>query len=481
MTLAAVSVIAIVICISSCCSFRGIKFGKRWLSINAQIEHFVENADGKTRLDVFLSNTYTDHSRSFFASLCDKDSVIVNAKAQPKSFKVSKGDKIVFNVEEKAITNVEPEHIPLDIIYEDEHMIAINKPNGMVVHPAVGSPNGTFVNALLYHIGEKAASTLKSVSPIFNATSNLSPISIPPTDADVDLYSSNTDYDSEDESLLDIPEDAGATEATPLALRPGIVHRLDKGTTGVLMAAKHPTMVDKLSQLFASRKIVKTYLALCVGHPGDATIAESIGRGSKNRQVMCVYDGPPGKPAVTHTRTLCFDGQLSVVLVRIETGRTHQIRVHLKHKHTPLLGDAVYGSGVWNKRYVKHGVSRPMLHAYQTAFTHPITGVYTTLQAPLPADLRSLVYKISEGNMVGKVDILDPTSGLLCVSTEVRGRYGAISGDDDGHGDSGSIGGIRGGTPIILSSKGYVPAERILIPEEDWASIDLPEDPEFFR
>eukprot|EP01031_Cornospumella_fuschlensis_P030561 gene30561-36934_t len=398
-------VLLALICIASCVSFRDITFKSRFIRIHAQVEHVVQTVDEKTRLDVFLSSIYKDHSRSFFASLCDKDSVVVNNKPQPKSYKVSKGDKILFNFEEKATTSVEPENIPLDILYEDEHMIAVNKPNGMVVHPAVGSPNGTFVNALLYHIGEQAAAALKTTPP---AVPSL------PIDPSPDSPSEYSDYDSDDESLLDLVETVEPTPYSAMSLRPGIVHRLDKGTTGVLLAAKHPVMVDKLSHLFASRKIVKTYLAICVGHPGDATIAENIGRGSKNRQIMCIYDGPPGKPAVTHTRTLCFDGQLSVVLVRIETGRTHQIRVHLKHKHTPILGDAVYGSTAWNKRFLKHGVSRPLLHAYQTAFTHPITGESRILQAPLPEDIRSLVHSVSAKNMLGPVDVLDTSTGLLC-------------------------------------------------------------------
>jgi 23S rRNA pseudouridine1911/1915/1917 synthase len=437
--------IVVLLCISICYSFKFIGF-RRWSTgIHAQVENIVEEVEAKTRLDVYLSNVYKQHSRSFFGNLCDSGLIHVNKKTQPKSYKVARGDRIVFNVEEQKASEVQPENIPLSILYEDEHMIAVNKPNGMVVHPAVGSPNGTFVNALLYHIGDQAAQLLKT-SP--------APASADPED--------------EDESMLDLPETPEAAKASPVSLRPGIVHRLDKGTTGVLLAGKHPTAVEKLSKTFANRDITKIYLAVCVGHPGDSTIAEPIGRGHKNRQIMVVYDGPPGKPAVTHTRTICFDGKLSVVLVRIETGRTHQIRVHLKHRRTPIIGDETYGTMDWNKRYVKYGVSRPLLHAYETSFVHPLQKKEMCLRAPLPSDLLSLVKKIAENNMQGPLNILDESTGLLAISTEVASQF------------EGKVKPSGGGTPII-TTKGYVPSERIRLEEEDWTSIELPEDPAYFR
>jgi 23S rRNA pseudouridine1911/1915/1917 synthase len=160
----------------------------------------------------------------------------------------------------------------------------------MVVHPAPGSPNGTFVNALLYHLGEKATGLLNTSSIAFD----------------------------EDEDI-DLPETPEAATSSPVFLRPGIVHRLDKGTTGVLLAGKYPAAVEQLSKLFAARKVTKTYLAICVGHPGDTTINERIGRSLRNRQIMCV--SLDGREAITHTRVIGFDGKLSVVLIRIETGR----------------------------------------------------------------------------------------------------------------------------------------------------------------
>ena len=278
-------------------------------TINQQHHEFISTADNsKQRLDVFLSDAFEQqYSRSFLSDLCDKGLVNVNGKPQGKSYKVGKSDKVQVDIAVKIDdSSVAPECIPLDVLYEDEHIIAVNKPNGMVVHPAVGSPNGTFVNALLYHLGEKANQLLTPLAS--------SPISI--LDENDEEFDDTSDF-----SAIDLPETPEAAGASPQSLRPGIVHRLDKGTSGVLLAAKHPEAVTKLSALFSQRKIRKVYLAVCVGHPGETTIVDPIGRCKKNRQLMTVYDGPPGKPALTHVRTLAFDGKVSAALVRIETGR----------------------------------------------------------------------------------------------------------------------------------------------------------------
>ena len=172
-------------------------------------ETVVSFEDGKKqRLDQYLSSIYMEHTRSYISGLCDDGLVLVNDKSQSKSFKVSKGDRINFTVVRKVSSKVTPENIPLDVLYEDEHLLCINKPSGMVVHPAVGSPNGTFVNALLYHLGSSKAEALLQAVP--------------------------NDVGSEED--LDLPETPEAAQATPASIRPGIVHRLDKGTTGVLIA-----------------------------------------------------------------------------------------------------------------------------------------------------------------------------------------------------------------------------------------------------
>ena len=157
------------------------------------------------------------------------------------------------------------------------------------------------------------------------------------------------------------------------------------GTTGVLIAGKTTDAVAKISALFAAREVRKVYLSICVGNPGETTIVEPIGRSMKNRQVMTIYDGPPGKPAVTHVRTISFNGKFSTVLARIETGRTHQIRVHLKHRRTPILGDSTYGNSDWNKKYNRETrtwdiVERPLLHSYETEFVHPFTNELITIR-----------------------------------------------------------------------------------------------------
>ena len=255
-----------------------------------KLESVVSSENEKLRLDSYLSSVFKGHSRSFYASMIEKGLVQVNMKSVDKSYKVQTGDRIDATLEEKQETSVEAENIPLDIIHEDDHILAINKPKGMVVHPAPGSPNGTFVNALLYHLGEKATGLLNTSSIAFD----------------------------EDEDI-DLPETPEAATSSPVFLRPGIVHRLDKGTTGVLLAGKYPAAVEQLSKLFAARKVTKTYLAICVGHPGDTTINERIGRSLRNRQIMCV--SLDGREAITHTRVIGFDGKLSVVLIRIETGR----------------------------------------------------------------------------------------------------------------------------------------------------------------
>ena len=200
-------------------------------SLRGQLYDFVAGNEltQKERLDVYLAGEIKQHSRSFLSDLCEKGRVTVNGKQQTKNYKVTKGDKVVVDIDVKVDTStVTPEYIPLDILYEDDHIIAVNKPNGMVVHPAVGSPNGTFVNALLYHLGDAAQSLLDITTS--SAIEN-------EDDDDVE-----TDGDS-----VDLPETPEAAVASPQRLRPGIVHRLDKGTSGVLLAAKHPEAVTKLS------------------------------------------------------------------------------------------------------------------------------------------------------------------------------------------------------------------------------------------
>lgn len=284
----------------------------------------VSNDQLDVRLDKLLSSHYSNYSRTYFQYLIEKGLVLVSGKPVKKKDKLKAGDEIEVCFELTPEMSLEPENIPLEILYEDEHLMAINKPVGMVVHPAPGHYCHTFVNALLYHC--KA------------------------------LPSSDN-------------------------LRPGIVHRLDKDTSGLLLAAKTTEAHQKLITLFCERRIEKRYLAICLGNPGNITIDAPIHRHKLRRKEMAISE--EGKSAISRIRTLATDGDLSLVEVELVTGRTHQIRVHLKHKGTPVLGDPVYGSTSANQKFE---APRQLLHAYQIKFLHPITGIPINLSAPIPSD-----------------------------------------------------------------------------------------------
>lgn len=274
------------------------------------------------RIDRLLAAQFPDYSRTYFQYLIENGFVLVNGVPMKKKDKPKTGDEIEICFQLTPEISLEPQNIPLEILFEDEHLIVINKPVGMVTHPAPGHASQTFVNALLYHCK-----------------------SLPCTDS----------------------------------VRPGIVHRLDKETSGVLLAAKTAESHRKLVEMFSNRSIEKTYLAICIGSPGEVTIEAPIKRHPTKRKEMSV--DLEGKPATTICKTLAFDGKLSFVEIRLITGRTHQIRVHLKHIGKPILGDTVYGSSAWNK---KSGAPHQLLHAHRLKFDHPITGEKLDLTAPIP-------------------------------------------------------------------------------------------------
>jgi 23S rRNA pseudouridine1911/1915/1917 synthase len=267
-------------------------------------------------------------SRTYFQSLIEKGSVLVNGEVIKKREKPSLGDEIEICFELPEELSVEPEDIPLAVLYEDEHIIAVNKPASMVVHPAPGHPRSTFVNALLYHC--------KSIEKLEEKT-----------------------------------------------LRPGIVHRLDKETTGILLAAKTTDAHRALVKMFSERKIHKTYLAITLGAPKEGKLEAPLKRHPIKRQQMTV--DPEGKEAISIIKVLDKTETLSLVEIELITGRTHQIRAHMKHILTPVLGDPVYGSESSNK---KHHASRQYLHARKIEFIHPITQASISLTAPLPDDMQ---------------------------------------------------------------------------------------------
>lgn len=297
---------------------------------------WIQEEESGERLDKILAQRFSEiSSRSYFQMLIDEQLVLVNGSPVKKRIKPCVGDEVEIQFALTPEIDLVAEAIPLDILYEDDSLLVINKPVGMVVHPAPGHWNGTFVNALLHHCHHLAI---------------------------------------EDNSL-----------------RPGIVHRLDKDTSGVLVAAKTTTIHQRLSAMFAGREVYKEYLTVCVGNPGDVEISAPIQRHPVHRQQMTVVP-EGGKPAMTTCKTLATDGKLSIVRAIIATGRTHQIRVHMKHLRTPVLGDPIYGNLQMNKKY---GASRQMLHAAVLRFAHPIHHQEMEFRAPVPNDMQSILRNIN--------------------------------------------------------------------------------------
>jgi 23S rRNA pseudouridine1911/1915/1917 synthase len=343
----------------------------------------------KKRIDAAITALEPELSRSFCGKLVvdgqvrlvsnDNSSSVIDRK----SFKVEAGQQLQISLPSgEKVTEILAQNIPLDILFEDEHMIVLNKAANMVVHPAAGNWDGTVVNALAYYLSSSPMGTGDFV---------------------------DTHGKIKSESAKDI--DVDGTDGETVSFRPGIVHRLDKGTTGVLVVAKTTQALAALSDAFASRRVKKTYLTITVGNPGKRVkIDKPIGRHPIHRQRMRVVPDPhrkdsrgssprdrmvetrtpsqAGRRALSYVDTIAFDGKLGLVQVRIETGRTHQIRVHLQDRHTPVYGDDVYGLTDWNKRLSKtHQIARPLLHAYRLEIAHPVTGEHMVFVAPLAEDM----------------------------------------------------------------------------------------------
>ena len=287
------------------------------------------------RLDKVLSEAYDGLSRSYIQKLFEQGCIAVNDElCSQKKFCPAAGDRIRIRVPEPQRLNIEGEDIPLDVVYEDDAVIVVNKPAGMVVHPAPGSPSGTLVNALLFRYGDQ----LSSINGV---------------------------------------------------IRPGIVHRIDKDTSGLLMVARNDHAHDVLSRQLAEHSITRRYRAIVLDNLRDdeGTIEGPIGRDPKNRLRNAVVPG--GKPAVTHYRVLERFGQYTLVEAVLETGRTHQIRVHMAWIRHPLLGDALYGPAA-----NRVGARRQMLHAGVLGFIHPDTGQYMEFSCPPPEDFQNVLAKL---------------------------------------------------------------------------------------
>ena len=298
-----------------------------------------------TRLDLVLSAGLEDYSRSFIQKLFEMGSISVNGQVcTSKKYKCCEGDIVEIEMPEPKKLQAEAEDIPLDIVYEDEELIVVNKPAGMVVHPAPGNYSGTLVNALLYHCGDE----LSSINGV---------------------------------------------------IRPGIVHRIDKDTSGLLMAAKTNRAHQELARQLEEHSISRIYNAIVYDNikENEGTVDAAIGRDPKNRlRNAVIKEGMPGfesaRNAVTHYKVLERFGKFTLIEAKLETGRTHQIRVHMAYIKHPLLGDELYGP---TKN--KQGAKRQMLHAGVLGFIHPVTGEQMQFESPLPEDFQKVLDKLREG------------------------------------------------------------------------------------
>ena len=297
-------------------------------------ELVVKDNNQKKRLDAYIVEEVDELSRTTVQRLIDEAKILVNGKKQKSSYKPEAGDLISIDMPEARQTKLEAQDIPVPIVYEDNDIIVVNKPKGMVVHPANGNPDGTLVNAIL--------SICK-------------------------------------DSLSGIGGE----------IRPGIVHRLDKDTSGLLIVAKNDVAHIKMSKQIQDREVTKKYIALVKGviAENEATIDLPIARSTKDRKKMAV--DAKGKNAITHFKVLKRYDKYTLLELKIDTGRTHQIRVHMSYIGHPVVGDSVYSNGK-----NEFGIEGQMLHARYLEFKHPITGKELKLEAPIPEYFEEVLDKL---------------------------------------------------------------------------------------
>ncbi|MBF0585443.1 RluA family pseudouridine synthase [Prosthecochloris sp. N3] len=306
------------------------------------------------RIDVYLAQQVENATRNKVQEAITDGRVLVNGRRIKANYRIKSRDTIQLTFLRPPAPELAPEDIPIDIVYEDDDLMVINKKAGMVVHPAFGNWTGTLANAILHHLGRDSA-----------------------------------DLDTTD-------------------LRPGIVHRLDKNTSGLIIIAKNSTALHRLARQFAERKVEKHYIALVWGVPEQETgiIRTNIGRSVRNRKIMTCYpfEGKEGKTAVSEYRIMRDLRWFSLVRVTLHTGRTHQIRVHLQHIGHPIVGDETYGGATPRKLHFSRSehftanlldtMARQALHAESLSFQQPSSGERITLTAPLPDDMTAAVNKI---------------------------------------------------------------------------------------
>jgi len=298
------------------------------------------------RLDAFLASQIEGWSRARLQRLIDSEDVLVNGTPSKASYKLREQDEVEVELSASPAESFSPENIPIDIVYEDETLLVVNKPAGLVVHPAAGTPSGTLANALAYHFQQ-------------------------------------------------LPD--GGT-----GVRPGIVHRLDRDTSGLLVVAKTEAALENLSDQFRDRTVFKSYLALVHGRLATTSgrIDQPLARDRANRTRMAVVRG--GRNALTLYRVRRAFQRFTLLDVELKTGRTHQIRVHLAWLKHPVVGDETYGSGRDNTiqdarlRAQIRNLNRHFLHAEKLAFTHPETGELIKFESPLPAELSEVLLAADE-------------------------------------------------------------------------------------
>lgn len=288
------------------------------------------------RLDAYIAKKEEKLSRTMIQKLIEEGDVLVNGNTKKISYKVQAGDIIELNIPEPKETGIKAQEIPLDIVYEDNDIIVVNKPKGMVVHPANGNPDGTLVNAIM----AKCKGSLSGIGG---------------------------------------------------EIRPGIVHRLDKDTSGLLIVAKNDQAHINMSKQIKDREVKKIYIALVKGNiaEDEATINMPIGRSTKDRKKMAVRKD--GKEAITHFKVLKRYDKYTLLEIKIDTGRTHQIRVHMAEIGHPVVGDSVYSSGK-----NEFGVEGQMLHAKSLDFKHPITQKQMHLEAELPEYFKEVLSELEK-------------------------------------------------------------------------------------
>lgn len=303
-----------------------------------RIEVVVPEELAGRRIDVVLASQMEEFSRSFIQKLAEDGKITRNGKICGKKDKVSAGDIVEVEIPEPQQAEITAEDISVNVVYEDDDLLVVEKPAGMVVHPAPGNYSGTLVNALMYHCGEE----LSSINGV---------------------------------------------------IRPGIVHRIDKDTSGLLMVAKNDKTHVALSEQLSSHSITRRYRAIVYNNikEEEGTVDAPIGRDSRNRLRNAVTE-MNSKNAVTHYRVIERFGKFTFIEAALETGRTHQIRVHMSYIKHPLLGDALYGP-----EKNRFGVKRQMLHAGVLGFIHPSFGQYMEFESPLPEDFLKTLEILRKG------------------------------------------------------------------------------------